>query len=67
MQEMQETRVQYLGWEDSLEEGMVTYSIYFCLENSFSRGAWWAAVLGSAESDTTEHTRGTICRYAVAV
>ena len=52
MQEPQETWVQYLGWEDSLEEGMVTYSIYFCLENSFSRGAWWAAVLGSAKSLT---------------
>ena len=23
---MQETRVQYLGWEDSLEKGMATHS-----------------------------------------
>ena len=26
MQETQETRVQSLGWEDSLEEGMATHS-----------------------------------------
>ena len=26
MQEMQEMRVQSLGWEDLLEEGMATYS-----------------------------------------
>ena len=29
MQEMQETWVQHLGWEDPLEEGMVTYSSIF--------------------------------------
>ena len=33
MQEMQETQVQSLGWEDSLEESMATHS-----------GAWWATV-----------------------
>ena len=26
MQEMEETRVQSLGWEDTLEEGMATHS-----------------------------------------
>ena len=31
---MLETWVQFLGWEDSLEEGMATYSsILACLEN----------------------------------
>ena len=30
---------------------------YSYLENSMHRGAWWAAVWGREESDTTEHTR----------
>ena len=30
---MQETRVQYLGWEDPLEKGMATH--FSILENSF--------------------------------
>jgi len=33
---------------------------YSCLENPMDRGAWWATVLGVAETDrmeTTQHTR----------
>ena len=38
MQETQETQVQSLGQEDSLEEGMALQ--YSCLENPMDRGAW---------------------------
>ena len=34
MQEMQETQVQSLGWEDALEKEMATHSNILALENS---------------------------------
>ena len=43
---VQETQVQYLGWEDPLEKAMATHSQYSCLENPMDRGAWQAAVHG---------------------
>ena len=46
MQEMQETWVGSLDWEDSLEEGMATHSSYFCLESPMDKGAWRAIVHG---------------------
>ena len=36
---MRETRIQYLGWEDSLEKGMATYSSILAWENPMDRGA----------------------------
>ena len=39
---MQETSVQFLGWEDPLEKEMATHSS--CLENPMDRGAWQATV-----------------------
>ena len=38
---IQETQVQFLGREDSLEKEMAT-----CLENPVDRGAWQATVHG---------------------
>ena len=47
---MHETRVQSLGWEDPLEEGMATHPLqYSCLGNSMDRGDWWATVHGGHE------------------
>ena len=42
---MQETWVQFLGWEDPLEKGMTTHSSNR-LENPMDIGAWWAMVRG---------------------
>ena len=48
MQEMQETGVLSLSWEDPLEEGMTTHSSislqYSCLENPMDKRAWLATV-----------------------
>ena len=44
MQEMTETRVRSLGWENPLEEGMATLSSIIFLENPMNRAVWWATV-----------------------
>ena len=36
---MQETRVQSLGWKDTLEKEMATHLQYSFLENAMDRGA----------------------------
>ena len=51
---MQETWVRSLGWDDPLEEEMVTHSSTFAWRIPMDRGAWWATVQGVAESHTTE-------------
>ena len=51
---MQETCVQCLGWEDSLEEGMATHSSILAWRIPMGRGTWWATVHGVAQSDRTE-------------
>ena len=52
MQEMQETQVWSLGWEDPLEEEMATHSSILAGNNPINRGAWWATVHGVAKSCT---------------
>ena len=47
---MWETRVQSLGEEHALEEGMVIHSKCSFLENSMDRGAWRAADHGVKKS-----------------
>ena len=54
---MQETRVQSLGQEDSLEKGMATHSSILAWRIPWTeRGAWRATVHVVAESDTLEVT-----------
>ena len=49
---IQETWVQSLGQEDSLEEGIVTYACIFAWRIPMERGAWWATVYVVAKSWT---------------
>ena len=41
---VQETWVQFLGWEDLLEEGMATHSSILAWRIPMDRGAWQATV-----------------------
>ena len=41
---MQETQVQFLGWEDPLEKEMTAHSSILAQGNPMDRGAWWATV-----------------------
>ena len=47
---MQETLVQFLGWEDPLEEGMATHSSILAWRIPMDRGAWRATVHGVTKS-----------------
>ena len=52
---MQETRVQSLGREDSLEKETATHSSIIAWEIPWTEGSWWAKDLWVAkESDTTQ-------------
>ena len=51
---MWETWVQFLGWEDPLEEGIATHSNILAWRISMDREVLWAKVHGVSESDTTE-------------
>ena len=49
---MRETWVQSLGWEDPLEEGMITHSSIFAWRIPMDKGVWWALVNEVAKSRT---------------
>ena len=51
---MREPWVRFLGWEDPLEEGMVTQSSILAWRIPMDRGAWRATVHGVRESDMTK-------------
>ena len=47
---VQETQIQYLGWEDSLEKGMETHCSILAWRIPIDRGAWQATVHRVAKS-----------------
>ena len=52
MQEMQETLVQSLGWDNPLEAGLATHSNILAWRIPMDRGAWWATAHGVTKSQT---------------
>ena len=61
---MWETWVQFLGWEDPLQEGMATHSSILAWRISMDRGAWQAAVhWGCKESDQLSDFHFHLCSY----
>jgi len=44
--------IQFLGWEDPLEEGMATHSSILAWKIPTDRGGWQASVHGVAKSQT---------------
>ena len=55
-QEMQETWVLSLSWEDPLEKGMATHSSIFVREIPWTEEPGGLQSIGCEESDTTEAT-----------
>ena len=49
---IQEMQVQFLGWEDPLEQEMATHSSILAWRNPMDGGAWWATVHRVAKSWT---------------
>ena len=47
MQEMQETQVRFLGWDDPLEEGMANHSSILAWKISRTEELGWLQLLGS--------------------
>ena len=51
---MQETRVQSLGWENTLEKELATHSSTLAWKNPMNGGAWLYTPWGCKELDTKE-------------
>ena len=49
---MQEILIQFLGWENPLEEGIATHSSILAQRIPKDRGAWWATAHGVTKSQT---------------
>ena len=49
---VQVTRVQSLGGEDPLEEGVTTHTSILAWRTPMGRGAWWVTVPGVSQSQT---------------
>ena len=66
---MSETWVQYLGWEDPLEEGLATHSSILAWRIPTDRGAWLARVHGATKSQTqlNDKTQHNISVYSLPV
>ena len=62
MQETQEMWVRSLGWEDPLEKEMVTHSSILAWRIPWTEEPGGLQFMGSKESDTAEHTRGTLLK-----
>ena len=56
MQEMQETQVWSLGWEDPLEEGMATHSCILAWKIPWTEQPGRLQSMGSQKWDTTERS-----------
>ena len=64
---MWETWVRSLGWEDSLEERVATYSNILAWRIPMNRGAWQATVhKGCKELDTTERASTDLEKYCAS-
>ena len=47
---MQKTQVRFLGWEDTVEDGMATHSTILAWRIPMDRGTWWAIIHGVVKS-----------------
>ena len=56
MQEVQETHVQSLGWEDPLEKQMAAHSSILAWKIPWTEESVQLTVHGDEESEMTEHT-----------